>query len=136
MVIAESPQLDPGLVIAILLVLLVSFLAAATVVGLAGTWLGRRLARGSDPAPSRRTISTRRRAALGLGGVGAALVSWSLLLLALPGTVGGVGAGAFLVAGLPLPVAWGWWTERRGHWGAVLPPTGQRPPPDPPAAAP
>lgn len=137
MVIAESPQLDPGEVIAVLLVLLTAFLAGATVVGSIGTWLGRRLARRAAPAPAGAPARRRRQLALLVGGAGAAVVSWIALLAVLP-VVYRLGALGFLVAGVPLPLAWGWWTERRGLWvqAPSADPPPHRPPPGPPSASP
>ena len=130
MLIAESPQIDPAAIIAILIAVALALLAAATVIGLAGTWVGRRLARRGLgwPAPDR--APRRRRVWLSVGGIGAAAGSWMVLGIAVPAIADGLGAGALLLAGLPAPVAWGFWTESNGRWRAE-PPTGPWPPGDP-----
>ena len=80
MVIAESPQLDAGLVVAILLIALGSFLFLATLTGLVGVAVGVAIARRSQSDETLHALRRGKRVWVGIVGVGATIVSWILLL--------------------------------------------------------
>ncbi len=80
MVIAEAPELDPGLVVAIILIALGSLLAIAAITGLVGVAIGVAIARHSQSPAARLQLQQGKRVWIGIVGVGATVVSWILLL--------------------------------------------------------
>ena len=136
MVIAEAPELDVGLVVAILLIALGSLLLVATLTGLVGLAIGVAIARRSQSSEALLGLRQRKRVWVGIVAVGATIVSW-ILLLSVGVAIVDDAWGLVLVylGGLPLPIAWGWWN---GRWyrfdGAPDGPPSARPLPPPTAA--
>ena len=132
MVIAEAPELDAGLVVAILLIALGSFLVFATATGLLGVVIGVAIARRSQPPATRQELRRGKRVWVGIVGVGATIVSW-ILLFSVGISIVDDAWGLVLVylGGLPLPIAWGWWNGRWYRFGDTLAgPTAAADPPE------
>ena len=113
MVIAEALQLDAGLVVAILLIALGSFLVFATLTGLLGVVIGVAIARRSQSDETLLGLRRGKRVWVGIVGVGATIVSWILLFSVGVAIVDNAwGLVLVYLGGLPLPIAWGWWNGR------------------------
>jgi amino acid transporter len=135
-VIAEAIKLDTGLVVAILLIALGSFLLVATVTGLLGVGIGVALARRTQSPETVRGLRRGKRVWVGVVGVGATIVSW-ILLFSVGVAISDDAWGLVLVylGGLPLPIAWGWWNGRwYGFDGKPDVPPSNQPLPPPTAA--